>query len=142
MKNVWLFAALAALPLAGCGGSRSSSPPSPPASLVGTWGGGTSEAPALLTLTATGGSLALTCGTEDVLTGPLLPGDGGMFDVAAAQHIPIYMSVGGAYPQVHLVGTVSGSMITLHEFSASGVGPSYSVTYGQSAPSFNGPCPD
>ncbi len=136
-----IAAAFLLLPLAGCGGSSSSSAPSPPANLVGTWGGGTSEAPALLTLTATGGNLAFACGSGDVLTQPLTAGAGGAFDVVATQHSSLFVPVSGVYPQVHLVGTVSGNTITLHEVDASGTGTAYTVTYSQSAPTFNGACP-
>lgn len=141
VPTIAFAAALAAalLPLAGCGGSSSS--PAPPANLQGSYGGGTSENPAALTLTAAGGTLALACGSEGVLTQPLVPSANGTFDVLAAVHIPLFMPISGTYPQVHLVGTVSGSTITLHEVSASGPGTPYTVTYGKSAPTFNGSCP-
>jgi hypothetical protein len=143
-----LAAALAftALALAGCGGSSSSStvnPPTdnPPASLQGTWGGGTSEAPASLILTTTGGSLGFACGAVDILIQPLTAGSNGAFDVVATEQLPLEAPVNGVYPQIHLVGTVSGSTITLHEVYASGTGPTYTLTYGKPAPVFNGPCP-
>lgn len=140
--NIAVTAALAAavLPLAGCGGSSSSSTSSPPANLQGSWGGGTSENPAVLTLTATGGDLALPCGDEDVFTQPLVANADGTFDVIATEHIPLFTPVSGAYPQIHLVGTVSGSTITIHEVFALGLGMPYTLTYGKAAPIFNGPC--
>ena len=131
---------LTLLMLAGCGGS-SSSTINPPTNLQGTWGGGTSEAPAVLTLTSTGGTLAFACGAEDVLTQPLVANADGTFNVIATEHIPLLGAINGMYPQVHLVGTVSGSTITLHGVFTSGPGPSYTVTYGKSAPTFNGACP-
>ena len=134
-------AALALLLLAGCGGSSSSGTSSPPTNLQGTWGGGTSEAPALLTLTATGGNLSFACGAEDVLTQPLAPNADGTFDVLATEHFPLFVPVNGVYPQVHLAGTVSGSTITFHEVFASGPGLTYTVTYGKPAPTFTGACP-
>ncbi len=127
--------AAALLPLAGCGGSSSSSPP---ASLLGTWGGGTSEAPAVLTVTSIGGNLAFACGAADVLTQPLVAGANGSFDVVATV-IPGIPA--GPLPPIHLVGTVSGNTITLHEVYASGSGANLTVTYGKSAPAFNGSCP-
>lgn len=140
--KIVLTAALGAtlLPLAGCGGSSSSGTNNPPTSLQGSWGGGTSENPAALTLTATGGTLAFACGNEDVLAQPLVPNADGSFDVVATEHIPLFTPVSGGYPQIHLIGTVSGSTITLHEVYASGPGTTYTVTYGKSAPTFNGAC--
>ncbi len=137
VANTVFAAALAAalLPLAGCGGSSSSSPP---ANLLGTWGGGTSEYPAVLTVTPTGGTLAFACGAADVLTQPLVAGANGAFDVVATEHLSIPSS---SMPTVHLVGTVSGKTITLHEVYASGSGTNLTVTYGKSAPIFNGSCP-
>ena len=133
--------AAALLPLSGCGGSSSSGASSPPANLQGNWGGGTSENPAALTLTATGGNLTFACGDADVLTQPLTADATGNFDVVATQHIPLLTPISGGYPQVHLVGTVSGNTITLHEVYASGSGTPFTVTYGKSAPTFNGACP-
>ncbi len=144
MKTFFLAASLPLmlLTLAGCGGGSSSSgTSSPPANLQGTWGGGTSENPAALTLTATGGDLITACGTDDVLNQPLTADASGNFDVVATEHIPLFTPVSGLYPQVHLVGTISGSTITLHEVSASGPGPTYTVAYGKPAPVFNGACP-
>ena len=127
--------AAALLPLAGCGGSSSSNPP---ANLLGTWGGGTSEAPAVLTVTSTGGNLAFACGAADVLTQPLVAGANGSFDVVATVNSGI---PSGLLPPIHLAGTVSGKTITLHEVYASGPGANLTVTYGKSAPAFNGSCP-
>lgn len=139
--KIVVTAALAAavLMLAGCGGSSSSDTSRPPADLLGTWGGGTSEAPAVLTVTPTGGTLALVCGSADVLTQPLTADATGNFDVVATE-IP-GLPEAGPFPSIHLVGTVSGSTITLHEVFASGPGPAYTVTYGKSAPTFSGACP-
>ena len=125
----------ALLMLAGCGGSSSSTPP---ANLLGTWGGGTSESPAVLTLTPTGGTLAFDCGAADTLTQPLVAGTNGSFDVVATVNPGL---PAGPLPPIHLVGTVSGNTITLHEVTASGPRANLMVTYGKSAPAFNGACP-
>ena len=130
----------AALLAAGCGGSSSTFPP---ANLVGTWGGGTTITPAALTLSTTGGALNFPCGAADVLNQPLSVDSAGHFDVTATVHlsVPTVPVPGGTLPQVHLVGTVTGRTMTISEVYASGTGTAYTLTYGQSAPSFNGACP-
>lgn len=126
--------------LAGCGGGGSSSGPNPPANLVGSWGGGTTEDPAALSVTETGGTLSFACGASDTLTQPLTTDAQGSFDVAATQKSSLPMV--GPMTKVHLAGTVSGRTMTLHEVFASGsAGTTYTLTFGQAAPQFNGACP-
>lgn len=126
--------------LAGCGGSGSSSGPYPPANLVGNWGGGTTEYPAALSVTATGGAVSFSCGASDTLTQPLTTDAQGSFDVAATQKSSLPMV--GPMTKVHLMGTVSGRTMSLHEVFASGqTGLVYTLAFGQAAPPFNGACP-
>lgn len=127
--------------LAGCGGGGASpGGPQPPANLVGIWGGGTTESPAALSVTATGGTLSFACGAADTFTQPLTTDGQGSFDVAATQKSALAMA--GPQTKVHLTGTVSRRTMTLHEVFASGLaGTTYTLTFGQAAPQFNGSCP-
>lgn len=131
--------------LAGCGGSGASlGGPQPPASLVGSWGGGTTENPAALSVTANGGTLRFSCGAADQLTEPLTTDGQGNFSVAATQNLalPVVPARGSPAVPIHLAGTVSGRTMTMHEVYASGAaGTTYMLTFGQAAPQFNGPCP-
>ena len=131
----------AACLLAGCGGGGASSGgPQPPSNLVGNWGGGTTEDPAALSVTATGGTLSFACGAADTFTQPLTTDAQGSFDVAATQKSSLPMV--GPMTKVHLTGTVSGRTMTLQEVYVSGqAGTTYTLTFGQAAPVFNGACP-
>lgn len=127
--------------LAGCGGGdgASSSGPYPPASLQGEWGGGATEVPAALSVTATGGTLSFSCGAADTFTQPLTTDAAGNFDVAATQKAVLPMA---GTTKVHLTGTVSGRTMTLREVYASGPsGTALTLTFGQAAPPFNQVCP-
>ncbi len=131
----------AACLLAGCGGGGASSGgPQPPSNLVGNWGGGTTENPAALLVTATGGTLSFACGAADTFPQPLTTDAHGSFDVAATQKSSLPMV--GPMTKVHLTGTVSGRAMTVHEVFASGsAGTTYTLTFGQAAPQFDGGCP-
>jgi len=95
-------------------------------------------------VTANGGTLRLTCGAADTLTEPLTTDRQGNFSVAATQDLalPVRPVSGSPVTLIHLAGTVSGRTMTLHEVYASGAaGTTYTLTFGQAAPPFNGPCP-
>jgi hypothetical protein len=136
---------LAAL-LSGCGGgssgssgspaSPSPSPPVPPANLVGTWGGGTTDNPATLQVTSSGGTLSFACGVYDQLALPLTVDSTGHFTVAASE----LSSITTPRP-VQLTGVVSGSTMTITQTYQGGGSSTYTLTYGRQPPTYNGGCP-
>ncbi len=124
MKKVKLGVALlgGACLLAGCGGGGASlGGPQPPANLVGNWGGGTTQNPAALAVTAAGGTLSFSCGSFETLMLPLTPDAQGKFDVPVTLQPSI--PTGGPLPTFRLMGTV------------------YTLTFGQAAPQYTGACP-
>ena len=140
-----LFAALA---LAGCGGSSSTNNVTQVehTAPVGMWGGtlvGSAVMPATLTLTTGGGQFAFACGQSATLTQQVQPDSSGQFSVAGT-------STTGFTPlssqPTRFNGTVTNHVmtVTLTITPVSGTpytnGP-YTVTLGQTAPTFQGACP-
>ena len=133
--------------MSGCGGGSGSSQTTkavttsqtytdPNGHLVGMWGA--KDINAALQLTSTGGQFQElgSCGWGGPLNGPIIPDQGGHFDVSGT-----YLSNIPSMP-VHYVGTVSGNTITLTVVeNSSGTGMTYTLTYGQQPPQFTGVCP-
>ncbi len=146
-----LFAAFFSLVLAGCGGSSKNNngnvSVAEHTAPVGMWGGAlVSDAnmPAALTLTTSGGHFAFYCNQIADMTQEVRPDSSGHFSVAGNATF-------GFLPQrtpdpAQFSGTVTNHVmtVTLTVIPAKGtpypLGP-YTVTLGQTAPTFQGDCP-
>lgn len=144
-----LLIACAGLALSGCGGSGGSAnnvSQVEHTAPTGMWGGAlVSDAtmPATLTLTTSGGQFVFVCGQTADMTQEVQPDSSGHFSVAG--------TAAGSLPQASALpaqfsGTVTNHVmtVTLTVTPASGsaytLGP-YTVTLGQTAPTFQGACP-
>ena len=144
MKRLAAFIVMASLALAGCGGD--SSAPVDHSAPLGAWGGGAADKPgslASLSLTATGGHFDFYCGQNADLSQPLQTDSAGRFDVTGTA------TLGFAAPSpqpTHFVGTVTNQVMTVTLQVTPIVGTPYTsgpytVTFGQTAPAFQGTCP-
>ena len=125
--------------LVGCGGGNA---PSPPASLVGSWGGTEDSdrtTPVTLQVTATGAELQFPCQKPVVFSQPLQPDSSGHFSVTGVE---TYFLHSGS-DSVRMEGAVSGRVMTLQLFYSGSTTPvmTSTVGYGIMAPAFNGGCP-
>ena len=148
MKTPALVSAfLAACTLAGCGGSSSDGVSQPGHTApTGMWGGSlVSDAnqPATLTLTASGGHFAFLCGQIADMTQAVQPSSAGSFSVAGTSKLGF---AGSSAQSTRFTGTVTNHVMTVTLSVTPAVGASYTngpytVTLGQTAPTFQGACP-
>ena len=140
--------AIVVLALAGCAGSRSTDNVSNAqhTAPIGSWGGTlTSDAtPATLTLTGSGGHFVFPCGQTADMTQAVQPDSSGRFSVAGTV---TFGYVPNPPPQkARFTGTVTNHVMTVSltvtptTGSVFTDGP-YTVTLGQTAPTFQGDCP-
>ena len=145
------FATLAGFALAGCGGSGSSSSNVSQVehtAPVGMWGGVlvSDASPATLTLTTSGGHFVFPCGQTADMTEEVQPDSTGHFSVPGDVNLGTLPQPTSSAQPAQFSGTVTNHVmtVTLTITPTSGspytLGP-YSVTLGQTAPTFQGACP-
>ncbi len=87
-------------------------------------------------MTTTGGTLTFACGVYDQLSQPLTMDNTGHFSVAATSHSSLTLPI-----PVQITGTVSGSTMTITQTYQGDQASTYTLTYGQQPPQYNGACP-
>ena len=142
---------LSVLTLAGCGGSGGSNnnvSQVEHTAPIGMWGGVlvSDATPATLTLTTSGGQFVFPCGQTATLTQEVQPDSTGHFSVAGDVNLGGLPQPSSSAQPAQFTGTVTNHVmtVTLTVTPTSGspytLGP-YSVTLGQTAPTFQGACP-
>ena len=146
------LAAAAGLALAGCGGSGGSNSSVSQAghtAPVGMWGGAlVSDAtmPATLTLMTSGGQFVFTCGEAASITQEVQPDSSGHFSVAGTTNLSILPQANPTLVPTQFTGTVTNHVMTVTLTVTPAGEPAYTdgpytVTLGQTAPTFQGACP-